>query len=204
MSHDLDDLQHRLELITAAQLPADVDLDRESATLRSAWLAFGGLIEAVQTEVGEAAVPLSPPAARRWRWRWLAVTALCASLFLAATLVFHLGGGARPAATRLPVEMAKTPAAAATNRQDVSPQQPVVSGSRQVRVSLSSTVKNNPASTALGDRRVVWYDALDEQMDRVGRMVVQVHDESLASAAGESFIRYELEDFRKSIDEGPF
>jgi hypothetical protein len=74
-----------------------------------------------------------------------------------------------------------------------------------VGVSLPSALKKAKAEAAASrNTRLEWSDPLDEQIDRAGRAVAQVRDDSLASAAGSGLIRYQFEDIRKGINEGSF
>jgi hypothetical protein len=199
VSDDLNELQRRQELITAAQLPPNAGLDRESAELRATWLAFGKLLEAARAGVEPPPPTLpSPLAGRRWQRPLVAITALVATVLLAVTVATHLRWGAGPAAPRSSAEMAVKSA-------NVPPRSAVGSGNGQMGLSRPSAVsKAKPEAAASRATHLEWSDPLDEQFDRMGRTVVKVRDDSLASAAGPGLIQYQLENIRKGIDEGPF
>jgi hypothetical protein len=88
---------------------------------------------------------------------------------------------------------------------DVSPRSAVNSGNGQAVASLPSALHSaKPAAVASHNMRLTWSDPLDQQIDRAGQAVVEVSDDSLASASGAGLIQYRLEDIREGIDEGPF
>jgi hypothetical protein len=187
VSDDPNEIQRRLELITTARLPPDVELDRESAELRATWLAFGKLLDAAQAGVGRPAQPLwSPPARSRRRWPLIAIAALAATVLLVVTVAWHLRGGTGSTASHSSAEVATHRSAAAL----------------PLAVSVAQ-----PKPVAWRTASLQWSDSLDQQIDLAGRAMVQIRDDQedqMASATGPGLIQYELETIRKGIDAGPF
>ncbi len=221
MNDDLSELQRSLELITAAQLPPDVELDRESAELRAAWSAFGKLLDAAQAGGEFPAQTLQPPRiGRRCRWPLVAIAVLAATVLLAITVALHLrrapgstiSGASAEVAVKGPdvsprsaVTTGSRPVKFSLVITGVTPRSPVITGNRSAGVShraTSGTAK--PIAAASRDTRQQWNDPLDQQMHRVDAMVMQVRDDSLASTVGSGQIRYQFEKIPKGIDEVSF
>jgi hypothetical protein len=225
VSDDFPDFERRHELITAApgspQLgrlgPADEGLDDESAELRATWLAFGKLLDTARADLAAARGSRSSewigksPTPVRHRPRFIqvavAVAALAATLLVAITAAWHIHGGLRTAVPQLSPEVAvKSPDA---------PHSAAVNSGGRVGVTspLSTAGTVLPAAPMAGvlaaaDRRSAaeeWNDPLDQQLDRAGRAVVQVQDDTLASADRLGLIQYKVENIRHDIeDEGDF
>ena len=226
MSDDLNTLQRRLELITAPQLPANVELDQESAELRATWSAFGKLLDAARAGVEPPTRELptrtlpAPPAGRRGQWPLVAAVALAATVLLAVTVAAHLHARPGSTAARSPADVAvkspdvaPRPAVASGNRpvkfslfiKGVAPSSAATSASRPVRVSVRWTsAAAKPKAVASRDTRWQWHDPLDQEMDRVGAAVMQARDNSFASAAGPGLTQPQFTEIRKGIDVASF
>lgn len=174
-------------------------MDRESAELRATWLAFGKLLDAARAGIEPPAQTLpSPSTRRRWLWPPAAVAALAATVLLAVTVATQVRWGAGSTASRSSADVA-------VKRPDVPPRSEISSSSRLMGITLpSAPTKAKPLAAASRVTDMEWNDSLDERIDRAGRAVVEVRDDSLASAAGPGLFQYHLEDIRKGIDEGPF
>jgi hypothetical protein len=124
--------------------------------------------------------------------------AAAATLLLAVTLALRLRGVPESTAARPSGDVAvKTPHAPLRSA--------VADGDHVAGVAHPSAPSeaNSPA-VAAGSIPLQWSDPFDQRIDRAGRAMVQLRDDSLASAAGPGLIQDEFDNVRKGFNRGPF
>jgi len=142
------ELQRRLELATAADLPPNATLDDETASLREGWLALGKLLETSQPMCGELPRlrPVRRPTDHDAFWEPTGVAMLAASLVIALTLALALIGVKAPGGLSTPPYLAVSP---------------------NVEQSLPEQAADE----------LVWDDSLDEHLALVGREIVRIEQD---------------------------
>jgi len=227
MSDQRADLERRLEAITGRDRSSD-SLSAEDAALREAWLALGGVLEAMQSRLdpgGEAAIlqrltgareatsSRPAPAAdvpgrvapRRARRTILAIAAVvaAASILVAAAvgLVRILVPGA-PADTNRPVA-AQPPGANTVDRPTPSGQGRLARGPALSPAGGSprgQEVVSAGAATARSDS-LAWDDSIDEEIALLGESVADVQDNWYAQSGTLDELRYRLDRLQADLND---
>ncbi|MCE5268972.1 MAG: hypothetical protein LLG00_13925 [Planctomycetaceae bacterium] len=171
MSKQCNELQRMLELATAEQDTAQVDLDPETASFRDAWLVFGQLLESSQSTFEPAAdVWVRPRTKPRGRWLLSAAAALAASLLIAAVWL-----------------------SAFQSKQIAKVQQ---STPHVVQVANLPVTSSGIVTT--GSK---WDDSWDDQVAQVGQSVLYAHQDLYASSEPARAVQYGIEQVRQDVDD---
>jgi len=180
MTDELRELEQRLAQATAPRSGSQAPLDSEAAALREAWLAFGEMLEAAG-EVTPGRLP-SPPAPlpyadARSRWLPIAMVALAASVLVAIAVAWHVARVKPSALPSVPQIAESHPA-------------PAAPAAKQVPIVAVET-------------EIAWDDALDQRIEQAGWEVAQVQQDWLAAGASSGFVRYQMEQVKKDIEDSP-
>ena len=159
MSDELSKLERQLWQATAPDAATDAPLDDETALLREGWLAFGQLLEDARPSSDEPfelrPMPRRGSFARR---KLVLAVAVAASLLVAATLAWQLGGSWLPVGPLPATEQIARPNTEQPNSERRAP------------------VVEEP-QTELAADELKWDDSLDEQIVSIGREVVRVQQD---------------------------
>jgi hypothetical protein len=208
MNDDLGELRRSLEHITACGGSSDREQgpDAESAALRTAWLAFGQLLESAETDTGSAARPLrlaegwpNVPARRRGHRRlFISVAAMAASVLLAVTAVWHW-----QTTRSVAVRTAASPLSNTASLNTALPNKVAKDIKRSVPPATSRRTTTPAVSL---QAKWQWDDAVDREIEVVGRAAVRAQQgqEQLASLTAVSRVQNRVESMRQAIDANAF
>ena len=174
-------LADKLHRATSRNLPADAELDAQTAALRDGWLALSQLLEAADAEQPEPVVTLPAAAiAVRPGKLWLAIFALAASLLLVAAGAWLVatrwntvgGGGSQVATSPQP-------------KDEVSP-------------GVAPVPSNAVANDAINGE-LAWDDALDDRIADASEAARRVQTVSRGADRDLDFVNWRLEEISRDL-----
>jgi hypothetical protein len=198
MIDDLDKLQRMLEQATAADDPPEDEMDPQTARLREAWTAFGGLLRGGPTAAEESLDWLvTPPVARPKRQLATRLAAVAAALAIGICVVWIL-----PAVFRSDTAPARQKAAVATAARGAA-------GVNAPKVAKAPIAAK--AIAAVGKKKAVvpaasatqWDDPIDSQFVEVAQDVLQVRENWSVSTRSLDLVQYAVTQAQQEVEKSP-
>ena len=185
VNEDFDELQRRLERITARDFPAEDGMD---AAVRRVAGRLAGLRRVVRGEPGGMVrLPTADCAASPSETLGTALGKIAA---LAACTLIVVGVAWRQRTTR--------PASTA------APAPPSALAAHVRKAPSATTLPSAPAAASSAETELKWDDSLDGEIARAGRVVAQVEQDQLASAGTAKDIQRQIEIIQKGMEKSPF
>lgn len=209
-----DDLQRRLEQATAADLPVDLPLDAESASLREGWLALEQLLRAAEPvgELPPMPCELSKPpiTGARWTPARIAATlaASAAALLIGATLIWNTFLTSRANAPAAPSRLIASPGTGGVTKgivqqpreaADQPRSEPQPAGARPApRAVATSGATNMPQDEP---NRLRWDDEVDDQLALLSQELVLIRQDAYRPEGGFESVRSGIEQIEEDFQD---
>lgn len=203
MNKDLEKLQQLLEQVTAASDVPEGDMTAEAASLRETWVRFGQLLEATPPAALDIRFPSEVrrvdelrPSRKLHRWLLSAAGVLAASVAIGLVVTWSMHNGEQtvqssPDSQATVAVTAKPSAATATPPTAIASHSAAIKTEPKTLIRQERSVKETVAETQ-------WDEAIDEQINQVGRQIVYAN-QNTGSSIGE-LVGYGIEEMRQDLE----